>query len=230
MTTRLQSLVATLVDARLDATASVDIRKDVWTKLIGNLSFNPVAALTYADIGRIAGSDSLRHVIRPMLVEGMAVAAAYGIEIAMTADQRIDLAKKLGSARISMHQDFEAHRKPEIDAIVGAVIELADRVSVPVPGDADDPRAGARAGRQRGIDCGLKGGPRSVHHGLRLMHVAVRLPRSDSRQTVTAASDRRQPRPRRTRSRALTKSISLAAPPFVFDDSRRGRAGRARIG
>ena len=92
-----------------------------------------MAALTYADIGRIARSDSLRQVIRPMLIEGMAVAAAYGIEIAMTADQRIDLAKKLGSARISMHQDFEARRKPEIDAIVGAVIELADRVSVPVP-------------------------------------------------------------------------------------------------
>ena len=132
-TARIERLAAALRDARLDATVSSDIRKDVWSKLIGNLSFNPVAALTYAHMGRICGSEALLDVIRPMLREGLAVASAYGIEIGMTPDQRIDVARYLGAARISMHQDFEAHRKPEIDAIVTAVIELAGRVDVPVP-------------------------------------------------------------------------------------------------
>lgn len=132
-TPRVERLAAALHDAQLDASVSTDIRKDVWAKLIGNLSFNPVAALTYADMARICASDSLLDVIRPMLSEGMAVAAAYGIEIAMTPDQRIDVARHLGAARISMHQDFEAHRRPEIEAIVGAVIELAERVGVAVP-------------------------------------------------------------------------------------------------
>ncbi len=130
---RVEALAAALVDATLDATVSVDIRRDVWTKLVGNLGYNPVAALTYADIGRIGDSDDLLAVVRPMLAEGMAVAKAYGIDIPLTVDQRIELARKLGSARISMHQDFEAHRRPEIDAIVGAVIELAERVDVPMP-------------------------------------------------------------------------------------------------
>ena len=130
---RIGRLAAALRDAQLRPTIASDIRTDVWTKLVGNLSFNPVAALTCADIGRIASSDSLREVVRPMLVEGAAVAAAYGIRLPLTPEQRIDVARQLGSARISMHQDFAAHRKPEIDAIVSAVIELAERVDVPVP-------------------------------------------------------------------------------------------------
>ncbi|MEO8938561.1 MAG: 2-dehydropantoate 2-reductase [Burkholderiaceae bacterium] len=132
-TERVLRFADALSDAKLDATVSGDIRKDVWMKLIGNLSFNPVAALTYAHMGRICGSEGLLEVLRPMLIEGMAVASAYGIDIPMTPDQRIDIARYLGAARISMHQDFEAHRKPEIDAIVGAVIELAELENVPVP-------------------------------------------------------------------------------------------------
>jgi 2-dehydropantoate 2-reductase len=130
---RVRRLAAALDACGLTGTVSTDIRHDVWAKLIGNLSFNPVAALTYADMARICASEPLLDVIRAMLVEGMAVARAYGIAIAMTPDQRIDLARHLGAVRISMHQDFAAHRKPEIDAIVGSVIELAERVEVPVP-------------------------------------------------------------------------------------------------
>ena len=132
-TERVCMLASALRDAKLDATVSADIRRDVWSKLIGNLSFNPVAAITYAHMARICASEGLLDVIRPMLQEGLAVASAYGIELGITPDQRIDVARRLGAARISMHQDFEAHRKPEIDAIVGAVIELAARVDVPMP-------------------------------------------------------------------------------------------------
>lgn len=132
-TPRVRALGAALDAAGLVGTVSKDIRVDVWSKLIGNLSFNPVAALSYADMGRICASGGLLSAIRPMLHEGIAVAKALGIDIAMTPDARIDVARRLGSTRISMHQDFEARRTPEIDAITGAVIDLADLVDVPVP-------------------------------------------------------------------------------------------------
>jgi 2-dehydropantoate 2-reductase len=132
-TARLRVLATALDEAGLQSRMAQDIRYDVWAKLIGNLSFNPVAALTSADMACICANDDLLDVIRATLREGMAVAAAYGVTIAMTPDERIDVARSLGAARISMHQDFDAGRKPEIDAIVSAVIELADRVDVPVP-------------------------------------------------------------------------------------------------
>ncbi len=133
LTQRLSTLASAIDEAGLEATISNNIRHDVWAKLIGNLSFNPVAALTFADMARLCSSEGLLEVIRPMLKEGMAVARGYGVHITMTPDERIDVARRLGAARISMHQDFEAHRKPEIEAIVGAVIELAEHVDVPVP-------------------------------------------------------------------------------------------------
>ena len=133
LTARVRALGAALEACGLAANVSANIRYDVWAKLIGNLSFNPVAALTCADMARICASEPLLEVIRAMLVEGMDVARAYGIVIAMTPDERIDVARQLGPVRISMHQDFAAGRKPEVDAIVGSVIELAERVDVPVP-------------------------------------------------------------------------------------------------
>lgn len=130
---RVTMLSRCLIDAGFEVEVSPDIRVDVWAKLIGNLSFNPVAALTNSLIDQICGDEPLLDVVRPLLREGMDVAAHYGITIRMSPDERIDLARQLGSAKISMHQDFEAGRTPEIDAIVGAVIELAEWASVPVP-------------------------------------------------------------------------------------------------
>ena len=133
VTPRIERLGAAIENAGLGVKLSTDIRYDVWAKLIGNLSFNPVAALTFANMARICADEDLLGVIRPILLEGKAVARAYGIDITMTPEQRIDVARALGPAKISMHQDFEAHRAPEIDAIVGSVIELATRADVPVP-------------------------------------------------------------------------------------------------
>jgi 2-dehydropantoate 2-reductase len=130
---RIATLAGALVGAGFETVVSQDIRTDVWTKLIGNLSFNPVAALTSSLMNQICADEGLLVMIRSMMTEGMEVGRRYGIHIAMTPDQRIDLARQLGSARISMLQDFEARRTPEIDAIVGAVIELAEWESVDVP-------------------------------------------------------------------------------------------------
>jgi 2-dehydropantoate 2-reductase len=130
---RLRAVCGALRDAGFDAVASADIRHDVWVKLIGNLSFNPVAALTGYLMNQICADDNVLDVIRAVMQEGMAVAAAYGQPMQMTVDQRIDLARQLGAARISMLQDLEQRRPLELDAIVGAVLELGAHRQIAMP-------------------------------------------------------------------------------------------------
>ncbi len=130
---RLRAVSAALAEAGFEAAVSLDIRTDVWTKLIGNLSFNPVAALTGYRMNEICADAEVLPVIRAMMLEGMAVAEHLGVQISMTPDQRIDLARQLGAARISMLQDLENRRTLELDAIVGAVIELAETAGIAVP-------------------------------------------------------------------------------------------------
>ena len=133
ITERLQRTCAALDAAGLEAIRSSDIRLDVWTKLVGNLSFNPIAALTGYLMSEIVADENVLDVIRAMMREGMQVSEHYGVRIPMTIEQRIDLARQLGAAKISMLQDLEQRRKLELDAIVGSVIELAERASIAVP-------------------------------------------------------------------------------------------------
>jgi len=119
--------------ADFDCEASGQIRRDVWSKLIGNLSFNPVAALTGYRMDQICADTEVLEVIRKVLREGIEVAARLGVTIGLTPDQRIDVARQLGAARISMLQDLEQRRPLELAAIVGAVIELAELTKVEVP-------------------------------------------------------------------------------------------------
>jgi 2-dehydropantoate 2-reductase len=130
---RLQRVCAALDDAGLQAQPSQRIRLDVWVKLLGNLSFNPVAALTGYLMNQICADEDVLEVIRAMMGEGMAVSAHYGYPMPMTPDQRIDLARQLGAAKISMLQDLERRRPLELAPIVGSVIELADLAGLPVP-------------------------------------------------------------------------------------------------
>jgi len=130
---RLQQVCALLDDAGLQAQPSERIRLDVWIKLLGNLSFNPVAALTGYLMNQICADEQVLEVIRSMMREGMAVSAHYGYPMPMTPDERIDMARQLGAAKISMLQDLERGRPLELAPIVGAVIELADLAGLPVP-------------------------------------------------------------------------------------------------
>ncbi|MEP6608604.1 MAG: 2-dehydropantoate 2-reductase [Burkholderiaceae bacterium] len=130
---RLQRICAALDAAGFDAIGSTDIRLDVWTKLVGNLSFNPVAALTGYLMSEIVADEDVLDAIRAMMREGMQVAEHYGVRVPMTVEQRIDLARQLGAARLSMLQDLEQRRRLELDAIVGSVVELAERASIEVP-------------------------------------------------------------------------------------------------
>lgn len=130
---RLRFLAAHLQAAGFVAECTQDIRRQIWVKLIGNLSFNPVAALTGYRMDQICADEQLLDVIRAMLKEGTAVAASYGIDVAMTPEERIAIARQLGAARISMLQDLENRRSLELAPIVGAVLELAERSAVQAP-------------------------------------------------------------------------------------------------
>jgi len=112
---------------------SDNIRADVWTKLIGNLSFNPVSALTGLRMDRLCSDPAICDLLRALIEEGKAVAAKMGISLTIDADARIAMARALGPVRTSTLQDFDAGRRPELDALVGAVIELAQWHQVPVP-------------------------------------------------------------------------------------------------
>jgi 2-dehydropantoate 2-reductase len=130
---RLQRTCRILDQAGFEAQRSADIRLDVWVKLLGNMSFNPVAALTGYLMNQICADEDVLDVIRAMMREGMAVSAHYGYPMPMTPDQRIDLARQLGAAKISMLQDIERGRSLELAPVVGAVIELAQLAGLPVP-------------------------------------------------------------------------------------------------
>ncbi len=130
---RLRRLQAALQAADFACEVSPHIRRDVWSKLIGNLSFNPVAALTGYRMDQICADAELLELIRQVLREGMDVAGRLGVTIGLTPDERIDVARQLGAARISMLQDLERRRPLELAAIVGVVIELAELTGVQVP-------------------------------------------------------------------------------------------------
>lgn len=130
---RLRRVAEALNQAGFEAEVSSRIRLDVWVKLLGNMSFNPVAALTGYLMNQICDDEQVLDVIRPMMREGMAVSAYFGYPMPMSPDQRIDLARKLGAAKISMLQDLEQRRPLELAAVVEAVIELSELAQVPVP-------------------------------------------------------------------------------------------------
>jgi 2-dehydropantoate 2-reductase len=130
---RAERLAAAMNEAGFEARIAADIRVEVWTKLVGNLSYNPVAALTLARMNDIHGSEALLGVIRALMEEAMRVAEAYGAPVPVTVEERIGIAKKLAGAKISMHQDIERRRPIETEAIVGAVAELARKAGIATP-------------------------------------------------------------------------------------------------
>jgi len=130
---RVQRLAGEMNAAGFDARVAPDIRVEIWAKLIGNLSYNPVAALALSHMNDIHGSEALLGLIRTLMEEAMRVAIAYGVRVPMTVDERIGIARQLAGAKISMHQDVEKRRPLETDAIIGAVMELARKAGIATP-------------------------------------------------------------------------------------------------
>jgi 2-dehydropantoate 2-reductase len=130
---RAQRVAALLTDAGFDVTASSDVRRDIWYKLWGNLTMNPVSAITGATIDRIHTDPELREFCSAVMREAAAIGERIGCPITQTPEDRHAVTARLGAFKPSMLQDVEAGRPIELDAIVGAVHEIGQRLGVPTP-------------------------------------------------------------------------------------------------
>ena len=130
---RCQRLSKAMIGAGIKAPVRQRIRDDIWMKLWGNLSFNPVSALTHATMATIGADPGTGAIVRAMMVEAQGVAEALGVRFAIGVDERIEGGRSVGAHRTSMLQDLDAGRPMEIDALVGVVRELGEMVGVPTP-------------------------------------------------------------------------------------------------
>jgi 2-dehydropantoate 2-reductase len=110
-----------------------DIRDDIWVKLWGNLSFNPISALTHATLDVIATDPGTRALAKNMMLEAKTIGDRLGVNFRVDVERRIDGAAKVGAHRTSMLQDVQKSRSLEIDALVTAVQEMGQIVGVPTP-------------------------------------------------------------------------------------------------
>lgn len=117
----------------LRAPVKTDIRNEIWLKLWGNLSFNPISALTRATIDRIIADQGTYNLAATMMAEAQQVAEQLGIRFPVSIERRIRMAEEIGAHKTSMLQDIEAKRPTEIDALLGAVVELAELTGTPTP-------------------------------------------------------------------------------------------------
>ena len=132
-TQRVATLAELLGHAGFAITRSTRIRAQIWYKLWGNLTMNPVSALTGATADRVLADPLVRRFCAAAMDEAAAIGARIGCEMKETAEERQEVARKLGAFKTSMLQDVEAGRALEIDAIIGAVREIGVKVGVATP-------------------------------------------------------------------------------------------------
>ena len=130
---RVDQVSACLTRAGFRAPVLDDIRAEIWLKLWGNLTFNPISCLSHSTLVDICQYPPSRDLAAAMMRETQAVAHKLGIEFRVSLDKRIAGAEKVGKHKTSMLQDVEAGRAPEIDALVGSVVELARLTDTPTP-------------------------------------------------------------------------------------------------
>lgn len=130
---RVQRLAAIMEKGGLEAPITTRIRDELWGKLWGNLSMNPLSALTGATIDRLAFAENLRPIAREMMVEAERLAAALGIRLPMNVDERLAIGGGAGARKTSMLRDLEQGKPLEIEALLGAVVELADLAGREMP-------------------------------------------------------------------------------------------------
>jgi len=132
-TARVQALSASLIKAGFKAPVSADLRSEIWLKLWGNLSFNPISALTHATLVDLCRFPPTRDLATQMMTEAQTIANKLGITFRVSIERRIAGAEKVGAHKTSMLQDVEAGRPIELAALVGSVIELGALTNTPTP-------------------------------------------------------------------------------------------------
>jgi 2-dehydropantoate 2-reductase len=130
---RVQALASLLQQAGFDVTASADVRRDIWYKLWGNMTMNPLTAITGATVDRVLDDPLTRAFCSTAMAEAAAVGARIGCAIDQSPEDRHQITRKLGAFKTSMLQDVEAHRPIELDALVTVVREIAQRVGLATP-------------------------------------------------------------------------------------------------
>ena len=132
-TPRVQALLALLQEAGFDVSISPQIQKDIWYKLWGNMTVNPISAITGATTDKILGDDLLRGFISAVMLEAKAIGEKIGIPIAQQPEDRHQVTLKLGAFKTSMLQDVEAGRAVELDVLVCAMREMGQLLKLPTP-------------------------------------------------------------------------------------------------
>jgi 2-dehydropantoate 2-reductase len=130
---RIEALSQAMMKAGFKSPVSKDIRGEIWVKLWGNLSFNPISALTHATLEDICRFPASRELAASMMREAQTVAEKLGVEFKISLDKRIAGAEAVGAHKTSMLQDVEAGRALELEALVGSVVELGRITETPTP-------------------------------------------------------------------------------------------------
>lgn len=130
---RVERLAELFTAAGIRTEVSSDVRRAIWYKLWGNMTINPLSALTGATADRLIGDPDLKPFILQAMAEAAAVGAAIGCPIEQSGEERMAVTARLGAFKTSMLQDVEAGRPIELEALVGAPREIARRVAVPTP-------------------------------------------------------------------------------------------------
>ena len=132
-TDRVRRISECLTEAGLKSPVLDNVRSEIWLKLWGNLSFNPISSLAHSTLVDICEFPLSRDLAANMMREAQEVAHKLGISFRVSLEKRIAGAEKVGKHKTSMLQDIEAGRVPEIDALVGSVVELGQLVQTPTP-------------------------------------------------------------------------------------------------
>lgn len=130
---RCRRLADSFIKAGLRSPIRTNIRHDIWVKLMGNVAYNPISALTRATLIEIVQCSETRALAVAIMSEAELVAKRLGIEIGVSIEQRLKGAEEVGHHKTSMLQDIEAGKPTELEAIVGAVIELGEKLGVALP-------------------------------------------------------------------------------------------------
>jgi 2-dehydropantoate 2-reductase len=130
---RVKRVSESLIRGGLQAPVLADIRAEIWLKLWGNLTFNPISALSRATLAGICQYPLSRDLAREMMTEAQTIASKLGVTFRVPIEKRIAGAERVGHHKTSMLQDVEASRTLEVDALLGSVVELARLTGTPTP-------------------------------------------------------------------------------------------------
>jgi 2-dehydropantoate 2-reductase len=130
---RTRRIAEALIAAGFRCPITRRIRHEIWVKLLGNVAFNPISALTGGTLEELVRHPEVSRLVRDVMTEAEAVAGRLNIELPVSIDQRMAGAEKVGAHKTSMLQDYETGRPMEVEAVVGAVVELGERLGVPMP-------------------------------------------------------------------------------------------------